>query len=335
MIKKWITAGAAAVSLLAALLVGSPQSASADVPKPRPAGSPLAPGLPGAPPKAMPGAKPVTTGLVPLSQLRGGKGAVPDSSPSGVHANVRGGPNYFYAGGVQTGISPTVTSATSILTVGNPYINNTYDYHTLAEMAVQSTDSHNTVEIGWTKDQDLYGDLKPRLFSFCWVASNPCGPYNGGGYVDNPAESTFAAGMDVTSYIGAATAPVFGIVHDSGNWWVSFDGHYLGYYPDSIWTGHSPTVAAWNAGRASYFGEVAGGSATPCADMAAAPTSLPTSTSGPGSLGNMGYSTGTSTIPKVSFSYSGQYDATYKQTAAGPPPVYSVRSFWYGGGGFC
>ena len=55
-------------------------------------------------------------------------------------------------------------------------------YHSLIELAVESLDSSQIVEVGWTVDKELNGDDLPHLFVFHWVDGAPtC--YNGCGFV--------------------------------------------------------------------------------------------------------------------------------------------------------
>lgn len=46
------------------------------------------------------------------------------------------------------------------------------DYHSLAELAVQTADFRQTIEVGWTVDRGLDGDDLPHLFG----AGTPSGP---------------------------------------------------------------------------------------------------------------------------------------------------------------
>jgi hypothetical protein len=124
------------------------------------------------------------------------------------------------------------------------------DFHSLGEMAAESADSKNIVEVGWTVDRGL--------FVFHWVNGVPtC--YNGCGFVPVANAASVTAGMTLRP--GNST-PQFTIQHFQGNWWVGFGGVFFGFYPDTLW-GSSFTKVALT----QWFGEVAANSATPCTDM--------------------------------------------------------------------
>lgn len=129
------------------------------------------------------------------------------------------------------------------------------DFHSLAEIAVENAGGQQIVEIGWTVDPGVNGDVAPHLFSFHWVDGQPtC--YNGCGWVQ--VSTTHAPGMRV----------VPGEVHDyairlvNGDWWLFYDGEGIGYYPQSLWGGRftQDQLTQW-------FGEVSAGSTSPCTEM--------------------------------------------------------------------
>lgn len=123
------------------------------------------------------------------------------------------------------------------------------DYHSIAEIGVLSADTRQIVEIGWTVDRGLNGDDKPHLFVFTWVNTIPnC--YNGCGYVQVAAN--VRPGMEVVSN---GSQHVYLIEFYQGNWWFNYDGTWMGYFPESVWTSKG---ASFNrAGLIEWFGEVA------------------------------------------------------------------------------
>lgn len=161
--------------------------------------------------------------------------------------------NYFYAIGSQTADSDGFFVNASI---ARPTLDSA-DYHTLAEIAVQSADGKQVVEVGWTVDKALNGDTDPHLFVFHWVNDeSTC--YNGCGWVQysknvKPGD-TLATG-----------AKRFGVQYASGAWWVSFDSEFIGYFPDSLWSSAGTTFT--KAGLVQVFGEVASTTTKPCSDM--------------------------------------------------------------------
>ncbi|MGA8113318.1 MAG: neprosin family prolyl endopeptidase [Actinocatenispora sp.] len=129
------------------------------------------------------------------------------------------------------------------------------DYHSLAELAVQSADGNQIVEIGWTVDQGLNGDTQPHLFVFHWIdLQATC--YNGCGFVST--SSSIHAGDAVAS----GQTGTYKIVHANGQWQTWYNGTEVGYFPDSEW-GNRYT----RAGLVQAFGEVSSATETPCTDM--------------------------------------------------------------------
>jgi hypothetical protein len=132
------------------------------------------------------------------------------------------------------------------------------DYHTLAELAVQSADSQQIVEVGWTVDRAVNGDEDPHLFVFHWVNGQPtcyntCDfvPYNGG--------------INAGDTLPVDTLKKFGIQYNSGAWWIAYDTTWIGYFPDKDWTSQGVTFT--KGGFFQAFGEVAASSAKPCTQM--------------------------------------------------------------------
>lgn len=129
------------------------------------------------------------------------------------------------------------------------------DAHTLGEIGVQSADQKQIVEIGWTVDAAVNGDVHPRLFVFHWVDGAPtC--YNGCGWVQ--VSATKKPGMRVTP--GAMAD--YQIQLRGSDWWLTYDGEDLGYFPGSLWTTPYTT-----AGHVQWFGEIAAAGADSCSEM--------------------------------------------------------------------
>lgn len=130
-----------------------------------------------------------------------------------------------------------------------------YDAHSLQELAVQSADASQIVEIGWTVDRQLNGDLAPHLFVFHWVDGVPtC--YNGCGFV--PTSTAVTPGMELPS----GSLGTFRINHVRDRWELSLDGIMFGYFPDALWQGRYTRL-----GLVQAFGEVASTTAPACDDM--------------------------------------------------------------------
>ncbi|GAA0438327.1 hypothetical protein Aca07nite_47250 [Actinoplanes capillaceus] len=173
-------------------------------------------------------------------------------SPAPTAAAARPTVHFLYNVGSQAAVSD---GAYANLTVNRPVLARS-DYHTLAELAVQSADGAQIVEVGWNVDRVVNGDDDPHLFVYHWVDRKPtC--YNGCGFVqysDNirPGDTL---PQDVTKR--------FGIQYFKGAWWIAYDTEWVGYFPEWLW----PTVDFSKTGLVQVFGEVAAATATPCTQM--------------------------------------------------------------------
>jgi Neprosin len=129
------------------------------------------------------------------------------------------------------------------------------DMHSLAELAVQSADEQQIVEVGWRVAPSFNGDALPRLFVYHWVDGQAtC--YDGCGFVQ--VSKRVRPGMPVE--IGKAAQ--YAIRHGREGWWVSYRGHRIGYFPDALWNGRFVRAGLFQA-----FGEVATAPGIPCTDM--------------------------------------------------------------------
>ena len=129
------------------------------------------------------------------------------------------------------------------------------DYHTLGELALESADGQQIVEIGWSVDRVVNGDDDPHLFVFHWVNKVP-GCYNGCGYMQS---SKNIKPGDTLTY---GTSKRFGIEYVNGSWWVAFDTEWVGYFPGSLWSDKG--VKFSKSGLIQVFGEVAAATDHPC-----------------------------------------------------------------------
>jgi hypothetical protein len=150
-------------------------------------------------------------------------------------------PNIFYYAGARQDIANT--GAYAYFSQHSPAVQ-AGDHHSLAEIAVESRDLLQIVEVGWTVAPDLYGDQIPRLFVYHWVNGQPtC--YNGCGWVQ-VSTSNFPG-----QYSPPGTSAPYAIVNSGGNWWVMYNNDWMGYFPGSLWGG------LYNvSGTVQWFGEV-------------------------------------------------------------------------------
>ena len=217
------------------------------------------------------GDRPCPEGLVPQPIERWTpKGRPGQGSPLVQRASSAAPPStttaasYYYAGAFQYVVSP---GTSAFYTQHVPWLMPS-DSHSLAEMAVQSVDRRQIVEVGWIVDRAGYGDDNLHLFVYHWVNGvETC--YNGCGWVQSSA--TRFPGMKLT-YDG--TASQYMINFRDGNWWIGYQGEWIGFFPGSLWSG---TYTA--GGLIQWFGELA-------ADPAAVPPLSSIGNYYPGTSGN-------------------------------------------------
>jgi hypothetical protein len=129
------------------------------------------------------------------------------------------------------------------------------DYHTLAEIAVQSEGARHTVEVGWTVDRSLNKDDEPHLFVFYWKdGKRTC--YNECKWTQKHPLIGPGAVLPV------GTSKRFGIQHSDSAWWIAYNSQWIGYFHDENWD-YNFTQGAIS----QWFGEVASPSLTPCTQM--------------------------------------------------------------------
>jgi hypothetical protein len=214
------------------------------------------------------------------------------------------------------------------------------DSHTLGEVAVQSPDGRQTIEVGWTVDPVVnktagVGTMTPRAFVFYWVNGVPQS-YNGGAFVPVSGATVVPGVTNLTSGDLAKNL----IWHDAGQhvWWIGYGTEFIGYFPDSAWaSATTATGAAYvfdHFETTQLFGEIASSVSKPCSDMGLGV--LPTDTTNSArfsstSFLNVDY-TGDSTSVNL-YVHNSARNAPYANS--GSPYAGTVaataRSFYYGG----
>ena len=225
-------------------------------------------------------------------------------------------PQFQYQWAVHRGVGQS-DGATDTMDIAEPLLDAPTDYHTLGELMVLSADGMQRVEVGWTVDYNVNGDLLPHLFVYHWVdGAQTC--YNGCGFV-RYSGSAFPGEI---LPVGARKA--FSIMHYQGNWWIAYDGAWFGYYPDLLW-GNRYT----SSGEIDSYGEVS--------------TSVPDYLSCT-EMGNGRYSEDPSSAAMQVTVINRAQDFTWLTPYATDPAYYSVtstgsNSIRYGGpapiGGYC
>ncbi|MBU2667582.1 neprosin family prolyl endopeptidase [Actinoplanes bogorensis] len=236
----------------------------------------------------------------------------PPPQPLGLKAETK--VNYLYNVGSTAADSAGVYAN---ITIGKPELDKT-DYHTLAELALQSADGQQTVEVGWTVDRLVNGDDDPHLFVFHWVNGKPtC--YNKCGWVQADGEINPGATL---SY---GVTKKFGIQYYDKGWWIAYDTSWIGYFPESNWNDQG--VKFNRSGYVQVFGEVATISDNPCTDM------------GNGTDAVKDAAARVSSVSFIDGPTTDKIDMYIRSTNSKIYPVspISLRSFRYGGpgSGFC
>jgi hypothetical protein len=192
----------------------------------------------GAPPSAS-AARSEPKGFPPLVAVTGARAATTAICSPGVC--------FYYVGARQTGLSANGSSVA--LTQAEPIVG-ANDFHSLAELAVESADQQEIVEVGWTVDENLNGDSVPHLFVYHWIDGvSTC--YNACGFVAS------ARGPQAGDPVTVGSVGRFKIQFEKDRWVVSYNGNNVGYFPESLWGG-----SFTKAGLVQAFGEVAAGEAT-------------------------------------------------------------------------
>ncbi|CAO2207629.1 unnamed protein product [Urochloa humidicola] len=100
----------------------------------------------------------------------------------------------------------------------------------------------NSIEAGWQVSPELYGDSRPRLFTY-WTsdAYEATGCYNAlcPGFVQTSSRIAIGASISPVSSAGGAQYDMTVLVWKDpklGNWWLSYGGQLVGYWPAQLFT---------------------------------------------------------------------------------------------------
>lgn len=227
---------------------------------------------------------------------------------------------YHYAAGEQTGL--VADGAAVNMTVESPQVDSAHDgasSHSLAELAVISSDNKDRIEVGWRKA--VSGST--TFFVYHAVNGVPMG-YN---LCSDYASEPFNAGDAIpVALVGNKTSPPrFQIIHSGTSWWIAFNLKWVCSFPDTTWTSAGRTFTKVNTVKA--YAEVAStATATPCSDMGDGnPASATGSSARIGSYSLQGQTSG----PAAAFSVY-----VLPSTAGITTYVASATTFRYGWAGY-
>lgn len=266
--------------------------------------------------------------------------------PGGISAStvcngVTGPACYLYNVGSQGSVSKNGIQANVRIGGHQGALNGATDYHTLGEIAVQSADEQQVVELGWTVDPSInktngVGVYQPRPFVYSWV-NNVGGVYNGGGFVP-VSGATVVPGVTTLTAGTVVLLTVFHLDTGGGAWWFGWGGEWIGYYPDSQWENATPAVTTFKKLEfTQLFGEIASTELKPCSDMGLGV--LPTNTTDSARFSSAAYLNADQTLDTASVNLyvrpnpSVNAGSPYAGTAGSgsPPSTTNLRSFYYGG----
>ena len=218
---------------------------------------------------------------------------------------------YYYAGARQTGASD---GSWADLSIRRPWLSGK-DAHSLTEISVQSADSRQIVEVGWTVDRKTNKDDDPHLFVYYWKdRTRTC--YNTCGFTSK------SNNVKPGDTLPVGETKRFGIQHFDGVWWVAYDSEWIGYFHDDLWEGRYT-----KAGLVQWFGEVTAASTAPCTDMG---NGLLGTNKGALQVGSIALTEG----PPVKVELIEDTNSAY-YTSAKEQGEEGHKNFRYGGGGAC
>ncbi len=137
----------------------------------------------------------------------------------------------------------------SNLNVWSPYVNTSAGevFSLSQEWYVGGSGSGTqTEEVGWIVYPALFGDEKPHLFIFSTPDNYATGCWNGscGDFVQVADKGILGASL-TSSTLGGAQYDISAEYYlYSGNWWLSYQGTWIGYYPGSMYRGGQNTKYA-------------------------------------------------------------------------------------------
>jgi hypothetical protein len=208
-----------------------------------------------------------------------------------------------------------------------PYSESLAGGHSLAQLwGIRETQSGcwSTIETGWMETA-TYGDVSPHLF----VGGFDCGAWMG--YAEKPGglgwkqSSTVVFPNQVLTHNDAFH--VYGARMDGNNWWIYYDGQWVGYVPHEEWTSLFPAVLT----EIQAGGEVATPAFSTCADMGYA--GLFGSNPGAAMFSDVWYEYNYNTQSSSAYMKKWASDSRYSTGNWGAG--YPGSEFRYGGPGWC
>jgi hypothetical protein len=187
---------------------------------------------------------------------------------------------------------------------------------------------YSTAETGWSESIGQFGDYQPHLFVYvidCSVGVGYPSNQNGGWNWVQSSAVTFP--NQVVTHNDAFH--VYGARMTGNNWWIYYDGQWVGYIPHSTWSSMFPNVL--NVLEAG--GEVMTVNEQTCADMGYA--GLFGGNPGAAMFSNVWYEYNYNTQCANAYLSSYSNDPSYYATGNWSSPPNHGYAFRYGGPGWC
>jgi hypothetical protein len=150
------------------------------------------------------------------------------------------------------------------------------DYHGLSQLALQKTGGQ-AIEFGTTVDPALFGNSQPHIFA--GYRKNGVWAGYGVGFVDYAPNTSYTYGTQLPT----GTAKRFLIQYSAGNFWLAYDGAWIGYIPGTVFTA-APSVTFISGDLFQVFMEESGSTVQSCSDLG---NGLPASDVNAGRLGSI------------------------------------------------
>jgi hypothetical protein len=242
---------------------------------------------------------------------------------------------YSWSEGQQTYLaSKGVNSLFVVQTNEQPYIptgENELGSHSSAQLwAIKRGGGgcFSTAETGWSESLGQFGDVSPHLF----VYSLDCG--GNGVYSSNEYGGFYWVQSSPVTFPNQALTHndafhVYGARMTGNNWWIYYDGQWVGYIPNWRWAYQFPNVIT----EAQAGGEVMTVNNATCADMGYA--ALFGGNPGAAMFSNVWYEYDYNTQSANANLYSYSSDPSYYATGNWSSPPNHGYAFRYGGPGWC
>jgi hypothetical protein len=186
----------------------------------------------------------------------------------------------------------------------------------------------STAETGWSESIGQFKDVNPHLF----VYSIDCGA--NGAYSSNEYGGIYWVQSSPVTFPNQALTHndafhVYGARMDGNNWWIYYDGQWVGYIPHSRWHYMFPNLI----NEAQAGGEVMTVNYSTCADMGYA--ALFGGNPGAAMFSNVWYEYNYNTQSANANLYSYSSDPSNYATGNWAYPPNHGYAFRYGGPGWC